>query len=74
MTHCSYLQCEFCLPTLELTLTSAFTSAPAGIKGAILNKMDLVSYSSYAYNRMQQFRMVKGKVATSKCLLFVVPH
>ena len=36
--------------------------------------MDLVSYNSYAYNGIQQYRMVKGKVAPPKCLLFVVTY
>ena len=34
--------------------------------------MHLVSYNSYAYNRIQEYRMVNDKVATHKCLLFVV--
>ena len=34
--------------------------------------MHLVSYNSYAYNGLQQYRMVKGKVASLKYFLFVV--
>ena len=34
--------------------------------------MHLVSYNSYAYNGIQQYRMVNGKVAPPKCLLFTV--
>ena len=44
----------------------------ADIIGTNLSKAHLVSYISYAYNGIQQYRMVKGKVATPKCLLFVV--
>ena len=44
----------------------------AGIKGANSSKMYLVSYNSYAYNEIQQYRMVMSTVATPKCLLFVV--
>ena len=35
-------------------------------------QMHLVSYSSYAYNGIQQYRMVIRKVAPPKWLLFVV--
>ena len=34
--------------------------------------MHLVSYNSFAYNRIQQRRMVKGKVASPKGLLLVI--
>ena len=40
----------------------------AGIIGANLSKTHLVSYNSYAYNGIQQYRMVKGKVAHLKFL------
>ena len=38
-------------------------------QGANLSKMHLVSYNSYAYNGIQQYRIVKGKMALPKCLL-----
>ena len=43
-----------------------------GIIGANLSKMHLVSCIRYAYNEIQQYRMVKGKIAPPKCLLFIV--
>ena len=43
-----------------------------GIKEANSSKMHLVSYNSYVYNGTQQYGMVKGTVATPKCLLFIV--
>ena len=47
----------------------------AGITGANSGKMHLVSYSSYAYNGIQQYRMVKGKVAMhSQMFAFAVPQ
>ena len=45
----------------------------AAIIGANLSKMHLISYSSYAYNGIQQYRMVKGKMTPpmAKCLLLL---
>ena len=64
-----------CCGTMHLKLSESRVYPLAGIKRANLSKpIYLVSYNSYAYNRMQQYRMVKGKVAISKCLLFVVPQ
>ena len=43
----------------------------ADIIGANLSKMHFVSYNNYAYNGIQEYTMVKGKVPP-KCLLYVV--
>ena len=43
----------------------------AGIIEAISSKMCLINYSSFAKHEMQQYRMVKCKVAPPKCLLHV---
>ena len=40
----------------------------AGIIETNLSKMCLISYNSYAENKMQQYRMAKGRVAPPKCL------
>ena len=43
----------------------------AGIIGANLSKMCLISYKSNALNEKQQYRMVKHKAASPKCLFHV---
>ena len=34
--------------------------------------MHLISYSNYAYNEIEQYRIVKGRIDTPKCLFYIV--
>ena len=43
-----------------------------GIIGANSSKTCLISYHSYAWNEIQQWRIVTGRVALPKCLFHVV--
>ena len=57
--------CRFC------QLKEKSKKQNAGIIGANLSKICIISYNSYAYNEIQQYRMVKDKVASLKFLLHV---
>ena len=48
---------------MEIKKATEGNELGAGMKRGNSRKMHLVSYNRYAYNGIQQYRMVKGKLA-----------